>query len=261
MAQPDTALRRRPGHPLAGRARAPGRSRLRGRPPGADRVSPVDALRHRSRRRAGAPRGDRSAHGAARDHLGSPRLGGRGLERGARGGDGPGPRRRGHRSAPPGGAVPGGREPCGRCPLRNHGSGRGGAGDGRGVLPILCRPASVGDPVVVPAECSRSWAGRQEPLTVSVACRTSEPGRRPSWASAWWRTPPGGTWSWVSELPGAAVAELPEELDGRAFLQRWGASGDDVTTVRPEETYPVRAATLFGVAGARARRGGLGGIA
>ena len=28
---------------------------------------------------------------------------------------------------------------------------------------------------------------------------------------------------------------------------QWGSTGDDVTTVRPDEAYPVRAATLFGV--------------
>jgi L-arabinokinase len=55
------------------------------------------------------------------------------------------------------------------------------------------------------------------------------------------------TWSWVSELPQDAVADLPETVDGAAFLDRWGATGDDVTAVEPAATYPVRAATRFGV--------------
>ena len=55
------------------------------------------------------------------------------------------------------------------------------------------------------------------------------------------------TWSWVSELPRDAVDELPGVLDGATFLKTWGSTRDDVTTVRPEATYPVRAATLFGV--------------
>ena len=33
----------------------------------------------------------------------------------------------------------------------------------------------------------------------------------------------GGAWPWVSELPRTAVDELPEALDGAAFLDRWGA--------------------------------------
>ena len=54
-------------------------------------------------------------------------------------------------------------------------------------------------------------------------------------------------WSWVSQLPRAAVDELPVEVDGSTFLEGWGASGDDVTAVRPDVSYPVRAATTFGV--------------
>ena len=42
-----------------------------------------------------------------------------------------------------------------------------------------------------------------------------------------------GRWSWVSELPAAAVEDLPEELDGGSFLDRWGATEDEVTSVVP----------------------------
>jgi L-arabinokinase len=55
------------------------------------------------------------------------------------------------------------------------------------------------------------------------------------------------TWSWVSELPRGALDELPGALDGATFLDRWGGTDDDVTTVDPTETYPVQAATRFGV--------------
>ena len=51
----------------------------------------------------------------------------------------------------------------------------------------------------------------------------------------------------MSELPRAALDELPAVVDGSTFLEGWGASGDDVTAVRPDESYPVRAATTFGV--------------
>jgi galactokinase len=53
--------------------------------------------------------------------------------------------------------------------------------------------------------------------------------------------------AWVSELPIAAASDLPEALDGATFLDRWGATDDQLTTVDPDETYPVRAATTFGV--------------
>jgi galactokinase len=57
----------------------------------------------------------------------------------------------------------------------------------------------------------------------------------------------GEQWSWVSELPRAAVDDLPAALDGDSFLDRFGATDDDVTTIDPTESYPVRAATAFGV--------------
>ncbi len=52
---------------------------------------------------------------------------------------------------------------------------------------------------------------------------------------------------WISELPLAALPKLPEEVDGRSFLDRWGPTDDTVTTVDPDLTYAVRAATAFGV--------------
>jgi galactokinase len=57
----------------------------------------------------------------------------------------------------------------------------------------------------------------------------------------------GRTWSWVSELPRDAVDELPDTLDGASFVERWQHTDDRVTTVDPDDSYPVRAATRFGV--------------
>jgi galactokinase len=56
----------------------------------------------------------------------------------------------------------------------------------------------------------------------------------------------GRTWSWISDLPRHAIDTLPEELDGAAFLDRWGDTSDPVTEVDPATSYPVRAATGFG---------------
>jgi hypothetical protein len=52
---------------------------------------------------------------------------------------------------------------------------------------------------------------------------------------------------WISELPVERVDGLPEAVAGGEFLDRWGGQGDAMTTVDPDETYPVRAATAFGV--------------
>jgi L-arabinokinase len=57
----------------------------------------------------------------------------------------------------------------------------------------------------------------------------------------------GRSWPWVSALPPSALDDLPESLDGAAFLDRWRSTDDDVTTVDPTETYPVAASTRFGV--------------
>jgi L-arabinokinase len=51
---------------------------------------------------------------------------------------------------------------------------------------------------------------------------------------------------WVSELSPAAVAALPDALDGATFIERWKTTDDALTVVDPDETYPVRAATTFG---------------
>jgi len=57
----------------------------------------------------------------------------------------------------------------------------------------------------------------------------------------------GRSWSWISELPAPEVAQLPDALEGSAFLDRWDRIGDELTSVDPDECYPVRAATAFGV--------------
>jgi galactokinase len=54
--------------------------------------------------------------------------------------------------------------------------------------------------------------------------------------------------SYLCDLTPAAYrarwrALLPRRLSGRAFLDRWGETGDPATRVDPDETYPVRGAT------------------
>jgi galactokinase len=114
------------------------------------------------------------------------------------------------------------------------------------VLPNLCRPASV-DAVVdlpdglevvgVPTGAEHDVSGgpyRRARAAAFMGKRIVED------ASAM-------RCDWVSELPADAIAALPEALDGAEFLDRWEATDDGLTRVDADETYPVRAATNFGV--------------
>jgi L-arabinokinase len=114
------------------------------------------------------------------------------------------------------------------------------------VLPILCRPASVAEPVAVPAGLEIVGWPTGTPHDVGGvpyerARAAAFMGKRMVEDAA------ERTWSWVSQLPRAAVDDLPDVVGGSTFLNGWGESGDDVTAVRPDEAYPVRAATAFGV--------------
>jgi L-arabinokinase len=119
-------------------------------------------------------------------------------------------------------------------------------GTAKAVLPILCRPASVAEPVALPPGCEIVGWPTGAPHNVGGraygrARAAAFMGKRMAEGEA------GRTWPWVSQLPCATVEALPELLEGRAFLEEWAGTGDEVTVVRPEETYPVRAATVFGI--------------
>jgi L-arabinokinase len=119
-------------------------------------------------------------------------------------------------------------------------------GEPGAVLPILCRPASVANAVVLPDGLEIvGWPTHAAHDVGGVpygrARAAAFMGKRMVEESA------GRSWSWVSELPGDALDELPDVVDGRSFLGRWGGTDDVVTSVRTDESYPVRAATSFGV--------------
>ena len=180
---------------------------------------------------------------------------GRGVvERGARGGHRARARCRRARSAPARLALPGGREPRGRRAragswtrspwpwARRAGSCRSSA-DPRRCGPRWRCPTA-----------SRSSAGRRAPSTTSAAC----PYRRARAAAFMGKRMVEDrrrTWPWVSALPPAAVADLPDVVEGATFLDRWGDTDDDVTTVDPAETYPVRGGHELRRRGARPGRG------
>ena len=132
--------------------------------------------------------------------------------------------------------------PCGIMDQVVVAMGRTGA-----VLPILCRPASVASPLPMlpdgievvgrPTGAEHDVSGapyRRARAAAFMGKRIVEERSRAAVA--------------VGERAArSAVAELPEALDGAAFLDRWGTTDDAITTVDPDETYPVRAATRFGV--------------
>jgi galactokinase len=131
--------------------------------------------------------------------------------------------------------------PCGVMDQVTVAMGRPGA-----VLPILCRPAAVGAPITIPPGLEVvGWPTGAEHDVSGVPYRRARVaafmGKRLVEEAT------GHLVDWVSELPADAVADLPDTLDGWAFIERWGPTDDTVTTVDPDLTYPVRAATAFGV--------------
>jgi L-arabinokinase len=114
------------------------------------------------------------------------------------------------------------------------------------LLPVLCRPASVQLPVPLgPGLEVVGWpSGAAHDVSGAPYGRARVAafmGKRMVEGAS------GRSWRWVSELPAAAVARLPDVLDGATFLDRWQGTEDDLTSVEPADAYPVRAATLFGL--------------
>ena len=113
------------------------------------------------------------------------------------------------------------------------------------VLPILCRPASLRaatpmpegvEAVGWPTDVAHDVGGAPYARARAAAFM----GKRMVEDAA------GRSWDWISQLPGAAVAALPDTLDGAGFLDRWGGTQDPLTSVERDVVYPVRAATAFG---------------
>lgn len=114
------------------------------------------------------------------------------------------------------------------------------------VLPILCRPATVEAGVPLPSGVEvvgwPSGAAHDVAGDPYGHARTAAfMGKRLAEAAA------GETWPWVSAVPEDVAGALPELVEGAAFLDRFDATDDPLSTVDPAVTYPVRAATTFGV--------------
>ena len=130
--------------------------------------------------------------------------------------------------------------PCGVMDQVAVVAGRPGA-----VLPVLCRPVSVEAPVPLPRGLEVvGWPSGAEHDVGGLPYRRARAaafmGRRMVEQRA------GRSWAWTSQLPRAAALELPEEIEGATFLERWGETGDPLTVIEPGESYPIRAAAAFG---------------
>ncbi|HEY6427147.1 MAG TPA: hypothetical protein VIX84_07920, partial [Acidimicrobiales bacterium] len=119
------------------------------------------------------------------------------------------------------------------------------AGEPGSVLPVLCRPASLGPVVPLAPELEVvGWpSGAQHDVS-------GLPYRRARTAAFMGKRmvedATGRLWSWVSQLPAAEVVRLPDAVEGSAFLDRWSGTDDGLTSVDASEQYPVHAATAFG---------------
>jgi L-arabinokinase len=131
--------------------------------------------------------------------------------------------------------------PCGIMDQVAVAAGRPGS-----LLPVLCRPASLRPMVPLTPELAVvGWPTGTQHEVSGVPYRRARAaafmGKRIVEDAS------GRSWSWISQLPAAEVARLPDALEGSAFLNRWGRTGDELTSADPDECYPVRAATSFGV--------------
>jgi galactokinase len=119
------------------------------------------------------------------------------------------------------------------------------AGAPGSVLPVLCRPASLCPMVPLPPGLDVvGWP-------TGVQHDVGGPPYRRARAAAFMgkriiEDSAGRAWSWVSELPPSEVSRLPEVLEGSAYLNRWHGTDDELTSVDPNDEYPVRAAVSFG---------------
>lgn len=117
----------------------------------------------------------------------------------------------------------------------------------RSILPILCRPGTVEPALQLAPDLEViGWPTGAEHDVSGL------PYRRARTAAFMGKRIiedlTGRRSTWVSEIPEDLLDLLPEIMEGRTFLDRWGATADHVTTVEEAIEYPVRAATGFGAA-------------
>lgn len=119
------------------------------------------------------------------------------------------------------------------------------------LLPILCRPDILGDPVKLPAGViAVGW-----PSGVKHAVSDSPYATARAGAFMGKKLIEQGTGRKLAHAAELAPSEvralsadiLPETITGRAFLRRYGGVDDALSKIEPRRTYAVRAAVSFPV--------------
>lgn len=115
-------------------------------------------------------------------------------------------------------------------------------GEAGRLLPVLCRPADVLEPLRLPPSLA-VW-GVDSGLRHAVS---GDAYRRVRCASFMGKALLDGDVAYLCELgrDQVAVDALPESMLGIDFLRRGTGIDDPISTVEPATSYPVRAATLF----------------
>jgi galactokinase len=131
--------------------------------------------------------------------------------------------------------------PCGLMDQLASTFGKSGA-----LLPILCRPDELGEPVALPlGVCAVGWpSGIQHSIAALPYART----RAAAFMGRAMLESRFGSRAYLSEfMPSVLDDELPVFLSGGEFMEQFGSLGDPLSRVEEEQLYPVRAAAHFGV--------------
>jgi L-arabinokinase len=116
------------------------------------------------------------------------------------------------------------------------------------LLPILCRPDSLYDPLPLPTGLTIvGWpSGVKHHVGASpysTARAAAFMGKRMLEKIA------GQSWKFTSEIPPKLFhrfeSALPESMTGEDFLSKYQSTDDPLTTIDPAHVYPARAATRF----------------
>ena len=119
------------------------------------------------------------------------------------------------------------------------------------LLPILCRPDLLGEPVrLPPGIVAIGWPSGVKHAVTAAPYATARAGAfmgRQLIERATGRRLAHATELTPAEVRSLSPAVLPETISGRAFLARCGGVRDPLSKIEPAKTYAVRAAVSFPV--------------
>ncbi len=119
------------------------------------------------------------------------------------------------------------------------------------LLPILCRPDILGEPVRLPrGVVAVGWPSGVKHAVTASPYATARAGAfmgRKLIELATRRKLAHATQLLPAEVRGLPLADLPTKITGRTFLARAGGVDDPLSVIEPAKTYGVRAAVSFPV--------------